>query len=465
MWYAKASLIQGAESAMSSRPTVGRLMVAAIVLTMASLCPLGLPAPAAASQVNVIRVESVISPGSASYIIDAIKEAEKDQVAALVIELDTPGGLDTSMRAIIREMLAATRPIVVYVAPSGARAASAGAFITLAAHIAAMAPGTNIGAASPVSMGGEMGKTMERKVMNDAAAYMRTIAEKRGRPIDLAEQWVRKATSTTETEALKAKLIDVVSPSLEDLLKAIDGRVVTTAAGKVKLDTKNAIVHREEMTLREKILKTITDPTIAYLLLLIGLAGLYFEFTSPGAVLPGVLGGICLILALYAFQQLPVNYAGVLLILLAIGMFIAEIKVVSHGVLTAGGLIAMVLGSLMLIRSPAPDMRISLTAILISAGLTAAFFLFIVGTAVKALHAKPSTGREGLIGEVGTVRTRLGPHGQVFLHGELWNADSESPVEAGESVRVTAVDGLTLKVVPVQERAGMPDPVAREGRG
>ena len=418
------------------------------------------PALADTRQVNVIRVDGVIAPSAADYVVSAIKQADKEKVAALVIELDTPGGLDTSMRAIIKEMLAAERPVVVYVYPSGARAASAGAFITLAAHIAAMAPGTNIGAATPVAMGGQMDKTMERKVTNDAAAYIRTIAEKRGRPVDLAEQFVRKATSITESEALKAKLIDVVSPNLQDLLRTIDGRVVTTAAGKVKLDTKNAVVVREEMNLREKILKVITDPTIAYFLLLLGLAGLYFEFTTPGAVLPGVLGGISLILALYAFQQLPINYAGVLLILLAIVLFIAEIKVVSHGVLTLGGLAAMILGSVMLIDSPLPDMRIPLTTILLTALGVAAFFVFIVGAGVRALWSKTKTGQEGFVGEVGVVRSRLAPRGQIFVRGELWNAESDVPVEAGESVRVTKVDGLTLRVVPVQRATPLVGSVA-----
>jgi membrane-bound serine protease (ClpP class) len=309
-------------------------------------------------------------------------------------------------------------------------------------------------------MGGQMDKTMERKVTNDAAAYIRTIAEKRGRPIDLAEQWVRKATSTTETEALKSKLIDVVSPSLPDLLKTIDGRVVTTAAGKVKLETKDAVINRGEMNVREKILKIVTDPTIAYLLLILGLAGLYFEFSTPGAILPGVLGGICLILALYAFQQLPINYAGVLLILLAIIMFIAEIKVVSHGVLTLGGVAAMIMGSMMLIDTSLPDMRIPLGAIFLTAGATAAFFFFIVGAGVRALHRKTATGQEGLVGEIGVVRSRLAPRGQIFLHGELWNAESVVPVEPGDSVRVTRVEGLTLQVGPVQRAAEPSGPVA-----
>jgi membrane-bound serine protease (ClpP class) len=420
------------------------------LLTLGLLCLALAPVRADAGQVNVIRVESVISSSAADYIVSAIKRAESEKAAALVIELDTPGGLDTAMRQIIKEMLAAERPIVVYVAPSGARAASAGAFITLAAHIAAMSPGTNIGAAAPVAMGGQMDKTMEKKVTNDAAAYMRTIAEKRGRPIELAEEWVRKATAKTETEALKTKLIDVVSPKLEDLLKAIDGRTVTTAAGKVKIETKDATVVREEMNIREKILKIIADPTIAYLLLLLGLAGLYFEFSNPGAIVPGVLGGISLILALYAFHQLPINYAGVLLILLAIVMFIAEIKVISHGVLTLGGIAAMILGSVMLIDSPLPDMRIPLTTIVISAVTVAGFFTFLVGAGVRALWSKTTTGQEGLVGAVGVVRNRLAPRGQIFLHGELWNAESDVQAEPGESVRVTKVDGLTLRVVPVQ---------------
>jgi len=440
--------------------TASQLSFAGFLLAIGVLGLLLTPQLAFARQVNVIRVESVISPSAADYIVTAIKQTEKDKAAALVIELDTPGGLDTSMRVIIKEMLAAERPIVVYVAPSGARAASAGAFITMAAHIAAMAPGTNIGAAAPVAMGGQMDKTMEKKVTNDAAAYIRTIAEKRGRPIDLAEEWVRKATAKTETEALKAKLIDVVSPKLDDLLQSIDGRVVTTAAGKVKIETKGATVNRSEMNLREKILRIVTDPTIAYLLLLLGLAGLYFEFSTPGAILPGVLGGICLILALYAFQQLPINYAGVLLILLAIVMFIAEIKVISHGILTLGGIAALIMGSMMLIDSSVPGMRIPLTAILLTTGATAGFFLFVVGAGIKALQRKTTTGSEGIIGEVGVVRSRLAPRGQVFLCGELWNAESEEPVEAGDSVRVTKVEGLTLKVVPVQHVMAAPDPLA-----
>ena len=403
-----------------------------------------------ARPVLVIQVEGVIAPSSADYITSAIKQADRELAQALVIELDTPGGLDLSMRSIIKEMLAAERPIVVYVSPSGARAASAGAFITLAAHVAAMAPGTNIGAAHPVNMGGQMDKEMNKKVTNDAAAYIRTIAEKRGRNVEWAEDAVRKSVSATEKEALKLKIIDLVAENLDDLLATLDGRALTTARGKVVLHTKGVEVKRIDMGLRDKVLKVISDPTIAYILLMLGLAGLYFELSTPGAILPGILGGICLILAFYGFQTLPINYAGLLLILLAIILFIAEVKVVSHGLLAAGGIVAMILGSLMLIKSSAPFMRISLVAILVTTGATAAFFLFIVTMALRAQRQKTTTGVEGLIGQVGTARTPLRPEGRIFVGGELWSARCEEGAEPGEKVRVRAVSGLMLDVSKVE---------------
>ncbi len=400
----------------------------------------------AARPVLVIQMEGVIAPSSADYIIRAIKQADREVAQALVIELDTPGGLDLSMRSIIKEMLAAERPIVVYVSPRGARAASAGAFITLAAHVAAMAPGTNIGAAHPVNMGGQMDKEMTKKVTNDAAAYIRTIAEQRGRNAQWAEDAVRKSVSATEKEALNLKIIDLVANKLDDLLVALDGREVTTAHGKVTLHTKGVEVIRIEMGLRDKVLKVISDPTIAYMLLMLGLAGLYFELSTPGAILPGVLGGICLILAFYAFQTLPINYAGLLLILLAIILFIAEIKVTSYGMLAVGGIIAMILGSMMLIKSPAPFMRISLPAIVLTTGATAAFFLFIVAMALQAQRQQTTTGAEGLIGQIGTVRTPLKPEGSVLVGGELWSAQCEEGAEPGDKVRVRALKGLMLFV-------------------
>ncbi|MBI4381468.1 MAG: nodulation protein NfeD [candidate division NC10 bacterium] len=418
-----------------------------------------------ARPVLVIRVEGVIAPSSADYIISAIKRADRELAQALVIELDTPGGLDLSMRSIIKEMLSAERPTVVYVSPSGARAASAGAFITLAAHVAGMAPGTNIGAAHPVNMGGQMDKEMNKKVTNDAAAYIRTIAERRGRNVQWAEDAVRKSVSATEKEALKLKVIDLVSEKLDDLLAAIDGLAVTTATGKVTLRTKGAEVKRIEMGLRDKVLKVISDPTIAYMLMMLGLAGLYFELSTPGAILPGILGGICLILAFYAFQTLPINYAGLLLILLAVILFIAEVKVASHGLLAAGGITAMILGSLMLIKSSEPFMRISLAAILATTGATAAFFIFMVTMALRTQRQKTTTGVEGLIGQVGTARTPLRPEGSIFVGGELWSARCEGGAETGDKVRVQAVKGLTLIVgkeavaveahaAPTQDRSG-----------
>ncbi|MDE2180449.1 MAG: nodulation protein NfeD, partial [candidate division NC10 bacterium] len=355
----------------------------------------------AARPVLAIQMEGIITPSAADYIIRAIKQADREVAQALVIELDTPGGLDLSMRSIIKEMLAAERPIIVYVSPRGARAASAGAFITLAAHVAAMAPGTNIGAAHPVNMGGSMDKEMSKKVTNDAAAYIRTIAEQRGRNVQWAEDAVRKSVSATEKEALKLKIIDVVADRLDDLLVTLDGREVTTARGKVMLHTKGVEVSRLDMGLRDKILKVISDPTIAYMLLMLGLAGLYFELSTPGAILPGVLGGICLILAFYAFQTLPINYAGLLLILLAVILFIAEVKVVSHGMLALGGIAAMILGSTMLIKSPESFMRISLPAILGTTAVTAGFFIFVVTMALRAQRQKTTTGAEGLIGQIG----------------------------------------------------------------
>jgi len=447
----------------SMRWSIAFLGLAAVAL----LWPLVISASSesGARPVLVIRVEGVIAPSSADYIISAIKRADRELAQALVIELDTPGGLDLSMRSIIKEMLSAERPTVVYVSPSGARAASAGAFITLAAHVAAMAPGTNIGAAHPVNMGGQMDKEMNKKVTNDAAAYIRTIAERRGRNVQWAEDAVRKSVSATEKEALKLKVIDLVSEKLEDLLVAIDGLAVTTASGKVALRTKGAEVKRIEMGLRDKVLKVISDPTIAYLLMMLGLAGLYFELSTPGAILPGILGGICLILAFYAFQTLPINYAGLLLILLAIVLFIAEVKVASHGLLAAGGITAMILGSLMLIKSSEPFMRISLAAILATTGATAAFFIFIVTMALRTQRQKTTTGVEGLIGQVGTARTPLRPEGRIFVGGELWSARCEEGAETGDKVRVQAVKGLMLMVgkeaavveahaVPTQDRSG-----------
>jgi len=404
-------------------------------------------AGASPEEVYDARVEGIIAPSLAEFIVSAIRKAEDGGAHAIIFELDTPGGLDTSMRVIIKEILRSPVPVIVYVSPSGARAASAGAFITIAAHVAAMAPGTNIGAAHPVQMGGgEADEEMTRKIENDAAAYIRGLAERRGRNAIWAEDAVRKSVSATATEALRLKVIDVVAENRADLLAKIDGRTVETGAGKITLKTKTAKIVEVEMGLRDKVLSVISNPTIAYILLILGMAGLYFELSTPGAILPGVLGGICLILAFYAFQTLPINYAGLLLIILGVILFIAEVMVVSHGILTIGGMTAMILGSLMLIDSPAPFLQISLSAILGVTAATTAFFVFAIGAVFRAHRRQPATGREGLVGQAGVARTRLNPDGLIFIRGEIWNATCAEGAEPGEQVQVTSVAGLKLKV-------------------
>ena len=408
---------------------------------------LSLPVFSSEKQVNLATYDGIINPVAAEFIASSIAEATKDQAEALVIKLDTPGGLDTSMRMIIKEINASEVPIVVYVAPPGGRAASAGVFITMAAHIAAMAPGTNIGAAHPVAMGGgEMDKEMKAKVENDAAAYIKSIAEKRGRNVKWAEEAVRKSVSVPEKEAVALKIVDLLAEDVPSLLKQIDGREVVTGSGKHVLRTKDAKVKEVSMGMRLKILNALSDPNIAYILMLLGIYGLIFELSNPGAILPGVVGAICLILAFYAFQTLPINYAGLLLLLLGLIMFIAEIKVPSYGLLTVGGIISMILGSLMLMRSDAPFFRISWAVIIPSVATTALFFVFVVGMALRAQRAKPLTGAEGLVGMTAVAQTDLAPHGKVLLQGELWEAVSDEVIKQGENVVVKAVDGLRLVV-------------------
>ena len=395
----------------------------------------------------VITVEGVVNPVSAEFIQKSIRKAVKKSYEALVIELDTPGGLDTSMRSIVKDIVSSEVPVVVYVAPGGARAASAGVFVTLAAHVAAMAPGTNIGAAHPVNLGGKMDKTVAEKATNDAAAYIKSLAESRGRNAQWAERAVRESISATETEALKEHVIDLVEKDITSLLSDIDGRKVRTPLGERTLRTKDARVVREEISLRLRILSFISDPNVAYILMLLGFYGLFFELTSPGAIFPGVAGGICLILAFYAFQTLPVNYAGLLLIVLAVILFILEVKIISHGVLTIGGVIAMIIGSLMLFESPGPFVRLSLYLILPAVIITALFFSLTISLALKAHRRKPVTGREELIGMEGIAKTDItGAGGMVSLHGELWSAWSGQPIAKDNRVVVEEVRDLKLKV-------------------
>ena len=405
-------------------------------------------------EVMVITVDGVINPVSAEFIQKGVTKANDKKYEALVIELDTPGGLDTSMRSIVKEIIGSGVPVIVYVSPSGSRAASAGVFIAMAANIAAMSTGTNIGAAHPVGIGGQMDKTMTEKATNDAVAYIKSLAEKRGRNVQWAEDAVRNSISSTETEALSLKVIDFVAKDLNSLLSDIDGRRVETSSGDRILSTKNASVVREKLGLRLRILGLISDPNVAYILMLLGFYGLFFELTNPGALFPGVIGGICLILAFYSFQTLPVNYAGLLLIILAIILFILEIKIISHGILTIGGIIAMIIGSLMLFESPAPFMKLSLAVVLPAVIVTTLFFTVLLSLAYKAYRRKPTTGAEGLLGNHGTADTDITERGgMVSIHGELWSAYSEDPIAKGERIIVEAVTGLKLKVKKAQKGA------------
>ncbi|MCK9275115.1 MAG: nodulation protein NfeD [Syntrophales bacterium] len=396
---------------------------------------------------DVITVDSAITPAIAEYIEMCIDDVELGS-GGLIILLDTPGGLDTSMRDIVKKILNAPVPVIVFVYPPGARAASAGVLITMAAHIAAMSPGTNIGAAHPVAVGfgGKMDDTMAEKVENDAVAYAVGIAEKRQRNVEWAAQAVRKSVSITAEEALKKKVIDVVAENISELLSQIDGKKVFTSSGPVTLSTKSAIINERKMGLRERILTSLSNPNIAYLLLLIGLAGLYFEFSNPGAILPGVVGAISLILAFFAMQTLPVNYAGILLIIFAVVLFIAEIKIISHGLLTVAGIISLVLGSLLLFSSAAPVFQISLGVMIPAIVVISAFFAGVILLAVRAQVRHPATGEEGMIGQTGKTITPVHEDGKIFIKGEYWNACSRTPIEKGETVRVVRIRGLILEV-------------------
>jgi membrane-bound serine protease (ClpP class) len=403
------------------------------------------PAPPV-KKVYLITIDAPITPVISEFIIKSIDTASRNNAEAIVIQLDTPGGLVDSMREIVKKMMSADIPVVVYVAPAGARAASAGVFITIAANIAAMAPSTHIGAAHPVTMEGKMDKTMETKVVNDLAAMARSIAEKRGRNSKWAEAAVRKSVSITETEALKERVIDLIAPDLPTLLKEIDGRTVDLITGKKTLKTATAQVNEITMGFRYRILEIISNPNIAYILMILGFYGLYFELANPGAVFPGVAGAISLILAFYALHTLPINYAGLMLIILGVGLFIAEAFITSHGVLGVGGAVAMAIGSVMLIESPSPYLRISWAVIVPVVALSALLFIITVSLAVRIQREKADTGKEGMIGLEGEAKTDIHVRGQVFVRGEYWNAWSEEPIQKGERVKIEAVEGLKLKV-------------------
>ena len=407
------------------------------------------------SVVAVATYEGVINPVSSEYLHDAIKFAETEKALCLVFQLDTPGGLDTSMRSMIKDMTASQIPIVVYISPSGGRATSAGVFITLAAHVAAMAPGTTIGAAHPVAMGGaQMDEVMKEKVENDSVAYIHSIAEQRGRNVNWAEDAVRKSVSATDTQAKELGIIDLVVPNLDQLLQELHGREIKLGAKTITLATKNSVIREFPMGWRLEVLKAISDPNIAYVLMTIGMIGLMAELYNPGAILPGIVGGISLILAFYSLQTLPVNYAGVFLVLLGMIFLVLEITVMSYGILAIGGVISMILGSILLMNEDFPFYQISWTVILPMVTISVAFTFLVLKFGVKALRERTTTGSEGMVGQIGLAKTNLTPKGKIFIHGELWNGMSEEPVEAGHPIEVIHIEGLTLHVKPASTKQG-----------
>jgi len=406
---------------------------------------------AEAGDIYVMTLSGSINPGTSHYVKGSLRTATDEGAACFVIELDTPGGLSESMREIVQEILGAKIPVIVYVYPSGARAASAGVMITMAADIAAMAPGTNIGAAHPVSTGGqEIEETMNEKVVNDMVAHARSVAEKRGRNAGWVEEAIRDSVSITETDALEKNVIDIVARDLPDLISQVNGRDFGEK-GTLTLDPNR--VQRMEEGLRTRILRAIGDPNIAYILLMIGLAGLYFELAHPGAIFPGVVGALCLVLSFFALQTLPVNYAGMLLIFLALIFFILELKVTSYGMLTVAGVVSMLLGSMMLFEGGTSGVALSLRVLLGTVGIVSAFFIVLAFLVVKAHTKRPQTGAEGLVGEEGVVKKPLAPEGKVFVHGELWRATAAAPIDAGVRVKVVGMRGLVLEVAPVSVEA------------
>lgn len=403
-----------------------------------------------------MKIDGSINPASAAFIKKGIDKAVNENAECLLIRLNTPGGLLKSTRVIVSDILQAEVPVVVYVSPGGAHAGSAGVFITMAAHVAAMAPSTNIGAAHPVSSGGTMDSVSSGKATNDAAAFIRAIAEKRQRNLEWAEDAVRNSVSISESEAVQKKVVDLVAASERELLQKINGRTVEVASGSKTLQTANATIEPIKMSFVERLLNTLSDPNIAYILMMVGFYGLLFELYSPGAIVPGVIGGISLILAFYAMHTLPLNYAGLALIVFAIILFVLEIKVTSYGILGIGGTVAMLLGSVMLIRteSALEFIRISWSLILTTTIVTALFFTFLLFMVVRAQKATPVSGMEGIIGEIGEALDTLQPSGMIRVHGELWRAvTTTGAIGQGQKVKVTAIKDLTLFVEPVQPSA------------
>ncbi len=407
------------------------------------------------AEIYKLEIKGPIETITEEYIVNSFKELKKEKnVRLIIIEMDTPGGFDTSMRSIIKEILNSPAPVAVYVSPKGARAASAGFFITIASDIAAMAPGTNMGAAHPVSVTGtNIEETMKEKITNDAVSYVKSLAKSRNRNQELSEKAVRESKSYTAEECLTANLIDFMAENIDNLIEQLESREIITASGeKFLLRLAGEKIVTLDMSGRQKFLKTITNPNLAYFLLIFGLLGLYIEFTHPGIIVPGVLGGISLLLAFLAFQILPINYVGLILILLSIGFFIAEIKTPGFGVFGVGGVISFLLGSIMLIDAPIPEMRPTMSVIVFFALCVGLLFLFLTYKVYQSMRRKSETGQEGLTGEIGVARTKItGTSGKVFVHGEWWNAVSDEDIPVGARVKIDAIENFILKVSPAKK--------------